>query len=139
MNLMEDDFVVQQEFTTARSASIVDEEEGTHSYIESAASSEEAAHLVIRYLNNYPRYGWVVCAIYILCCIIITYSITAGWTKPTYVNYWYTMLAAALIDLFVVEWVYLGLTWVYRWITGETKEAHAEVHPYDGEEVVRDF
>ena len=130
---------LHQGYSDAQSESIYTSQQ-SETYSESE-DYEDYQDLVIvtRHLNNYPRYGYVLCALYVALCCTVTYSITIGWSKAQLRSFWYTMIVAALADLFIVEWCYLGLTWLYRWMTGDTASSASEIHPYEGEEVVREW
>ena len=95
--------------------------------------------LVTRHLDNHRRYGYATCAIYVVLCIIIVYTTTAGWSRAELSSFWRTMICAAVADFLVIEWCYLGLKYLYRWMTSDTAALLAELHPYEGEVVPRDW
>jgi hypothetical protein len=95
--------------------------------------------IITRHLLNFRRYGYLICAIYITLCAVITYLNTAGWAHSTLSTFWRIMIITALFDFFVFEPIYMGLVLAYRWLTSEVQEiAPVELHPYEGEERFRE-
>lgn len=95
--------------------------------------------IVTRHLHNFRMYAYGICALFCVLCIIVTYLNTAGYNKHTYFDFWMSMIAAFAADILVVEWAYVGLVWLYRWMVGELKETPIEVHPFEGEERLREY
>jgi hypothetical protein len=103
------------------------------------SDSEESLEGVIvwRHLNPHRTHAYIVCAIYCILCTAIVYTITAGWSRAQLASFWKTMISASLVDLLVAEWFYLALKLLYSWMISNTAVLMAEIHPYEGEEVLR--
>jgi hypothetical protein len=102
-------------------------------------SDDSQGVIITRHLSPHRSHAYIVCAIYCILCIAIVYTITAGWSRPQLTSFWYTMICAALADLIFAEWFYLAMKVLYCWMISDTAALVAEIHPYEGEEVLRDW
>ena len=100
------------------------------------STDTEDVVLITRHLAHYRAYAYMICAVAIMVSAVITYQLTYQWTPETLDHFWVTMVTAFVVDLFVVDVLYVFLVLLYRRITHEydAKAAVNAVHPYEGEQ-----
>jgi len=105
--------------------------------------SDDYGELVIvtRHLANFRVIAYTICAIFMVLTTIVTYLLTYQWDRAALYQFWLTMMMAFIFDFFFVEWFYIALIWLYRWITMDTDDNDMinEIHPYEGEQEVREY
>ena len=94
--------------------------------------------IVTRHLGNMRFTAYLVAAVYIVLCAVLTWWLTNDWSKQQLGHFWITMITAAAFNFCIVEFLYVGLVFLYRWLINEDEDdAMNELHPYEGEEEVR--
>ena len=108
---------------------------------ESKKESYEDDVIVTRYLHSYPRYGFAICFVYLAITALLTILNSSGWTKQLLGAFWWTVIFAGVASFFVIEPLFMGAIWLYRWMLSEgddVDDVTTDMHPFDGEERYRD-
>ena len=92
--------------------------------------------IVTLHLRNFRLYAYAACALYIGVCATVTLLQTWNWSKAQLNTFWRVMLYAAVVDLVVMEPLYIGLVVLYRYLVNDA--VGLEMYPYEGEERFRD-
>jgi len=98
---------------------------------------EEDDVIVTRHLHNFTHYGYAVCFVYLALTALVTILNTAGWSKSTLGNFWWSMIAAAASSFIAFEPLFMFLIWLYRWLLGDDEDLTTDMHPFEGEERFR--
>jgi len=111
----------------------------TDSFNQDDSSTDAYSGIIVtRHLGNMRFTAYVVAAVYIVLCAVLTWWLTNDWASAQLNHFWITMATAAAINFCIVEFLYVGLVFLYRWLINEDEDdAMNELHPYEGEEEVR--